>query len=45
VLGGTDRYLKKEVIGNGGFARCHLMVNTRTGEKVAGKVIRKRELR
>lgn len=42
---GNERYLKKELIGNGGFARCYLMINSRTGEKLAGKVIRRRELR
>lgn len=32
-------------MGNGGFAKCYLMVNVRTQEKLAGKVIRRRELK
>ena len=26
-----QKYIKKEVIGSGGFAKCYLMVNSRTG--------------
>lgn len=40
-----EKYLRKELLGNGGFAKCYLMVSVRTGERLAGKVIRRRELR
>lgn len=40
-----EKYLKKELLGNGGFAKCYLMVHVRTQEKLAGKVIRRWELR
>lgn len=45
VIGGADRYWKREIIGNGGFARVYLMENVRTRERVAGKIVRRRELR
>ena len=26
----VEEFIKKEIIGNGGFARCYLMINKRT---------------
>jgi hypothetical protein len=44
-VGVDEKYLKRDLLGSGGFAKCYLMLNQRTHEKFAGKIIRQRELR
>lgn len=40
-----DKYIKKEKIGSGGFAKCYLVINTKNNEKMAAKVIEAKELK
>jgi hypothetical protein len=44
-VGVEEKYLKRELLGSGGFAKCYLMVSQRTQERFAGKVVRRRELK
>lgn len=43
--GKKQRYIKKEKIGSGGFAKCYLLVNCRTQQKFAAKVIDSKDVR
>ena len=40
-----EKYIKKERIGSGGFAKCYLVINCKNNEKMAAKVIDGKELK
>ena len=39
-----EKFIKKEKIGSGSFAKCYLFVNSRTNEKFAAKVMDAKEV-